>query len=267
MSKYIDEDLVQLCEWTNVMQTLEEDDDNQEQNDGSQPNFPDDGQMNGSPMPPSQGQGQDNGDGGMPNDMNPMDGGADGGNPPMDAAPPMGDEPMDSMNPMGDMGDMPMGDEGDEDNDYLDVEDLTDAQETMNTKVNKVGKYIEKVDNKLTQLFDAFQDVAKKLEQNESNLEDFKAEFMKRNPTQNEKLELRTIGFSGPYTETPADYWAKATKKNGYDVTIDDGSNKKNFDITEKDVESYNPYEIHQSLEQGLSYEDKMRETLRNTFK
>ena len=89
MSKYIDEDLVQLCEWTNVMQTLEEDDDKQEQNDGSQPNFPDDGQMNGSPMPPSQGQGQDNGGGGMPNDMNPMDGGADGGNPPMDAAPPM----------------------------------------------------------------------------------------------------------------------------------------------------------------------------------
>lgn len=242
MPKYIDEELVQLCEWTNVMQTLEEDDDNQEQNDGSQPNFPDDGQMNGNPMPPSQDQGQDNGDGGMPNDMNPMDG-------------------------MGDMGGMPMGDEGDEDNDYLDVEDLTDAQETMNTKVNKVGKYIEKVDDKLTQLFDAFQDVAKKLEQNESNLEDFKAEFMKRNPTQNEKLELRTIGFSGPYTETPAQYWANATKKNGYDVTIDDGSNKKNFDITEKDVESYNPDEIHKSLEQGLSYEDKMRETLRNTFK
>ena len=204
-------------------------------------------------------------DGGMPQDPNAM-GGADpmgggdpnamGGQDPMaGGADPnaMGEDPMASgadqnaQDPMADSmgGDMgadsmedPMGEELADDGDTIDIDGLTKAEDKLNVKQNHIGRDLSKVDNRISTLIDTINNLLTKVDSNNSEIESLKAEFEKRNPTQTEKLNLRSLD-SYPFNVKPNEYWADKAKQGGYEAYADnDEPTTKEYVITNDDVDN-----------------------------
>lgn len=199
------------------------------------------------------------GDGGMPQDPNAMGGGdpnAMGGQDPMaGGADPnaMGRDPMaggedpnvqDPMaDPMGsDMGadpmEDPMGEEQADDGETIDIDGLTQAEDKLNVKQNRIGRDLSKVDNRITALIDTINNLLTKVDSNNSEIESLKAEFEKRNPTQTEKLNLRSLD-SYPFNVKPNEYWAEKAKEGGYEAYSDNEEpTTKEYVITNDDVDN-----------------------------
>ena len=198
-------------------------------------------------------------DGGMPQDPNamgggdpnamggqdPMAGGADpnamGGDPMVGGADPNAQDPM--ADPMGgDMGADPMedtmGEEPADDGETIDIDGLTQAEDKLNVKQNRIGRDLSKVDNRITTLIDTINNLLTKVDSNNSEIESLKAEFEKRNPTQTEKLNLRSLD-SYPFNVKPNEYWAEKAKEGGYEAYSDnDEPTTKEYVITNDDVDN-----------------------------
>ena len=198
-------------------------------------------------------------DGGMPQDPNAMGGGdpnAMGGQDPMaGGADPnaMGEDPMaggadpNAQDPMADpmggdmdadpMGD-PMGEEPADDGETIDIDGLTRAEDKLNVKQNHIGRDLSKVDNRITTLINTINNLLAKVDSNNSEIESLKAEFEKRNPTQTEKLNLRSLD-SYPFNVKPNEYWAEKAKEGGYEAYSDnDEPTTKEYVITNDDVDN-----------------------------
>lgn len=198
-------------------------------------------------------------DGGMPQDPNAMGGGdpnAMGGQDPMaGGADPnaMGVDPMaggedpNAQDPMtdpmgGDIGadpmEDPMGEEQADDGETIDIDGLTQAEDKLNVKQNRIGRDLSKVDNRITTLIDTINNLLTKVDSNNSEIESLKAEFEKRNPTQTEKLNLRSLD-SYPFNVKPNEYWADKAKEGGYEAYADnDEPTTKEYVITNDDVDN-----------------------------
>ena len=187
--------------------------------------------------------GMDDSQGQMGGDMMPQDGGdamqgvpQDGMGDPMQdqgvdsSLPPSQEEPMDTDS---------MGDDGEKDDgDTIDINGLTKAQDKLNIKQNHVGRDLSKVDTKIKDLIDTIQSLRDKLDANNSEIESLKSEFEKRNPTQTEKLNLRSLD-SYPFNVKPSDYWAEKAKQGGYEAYGDnDEPTSKEYVITNDDVDN-----------------------------
>ena len=270
---------MRLCEWSYT--PILEDDDEQDQDNGQQPSMGGDAQadgaansnamggdapMNGASdpnvngdMPPMDGGADPNAMNGEsdPNangDMPPMDGGADpnanGDMPPMDG----GADP----NAMGD--DMPPM----EDEEVIDVDDITNAQEKMNTKVNHVGKELGNVDDKIETLLTSLAKMEQMIDSNNQEIAKFKQEFEKRNPTQTERLNLRSLD-SYPFNVNPKDYWAEKgvdpnSNYSGYGDN--DKSTTDEYIITNNDVDDFDEREISQSF----NIADELNQDIKKIF-
>lgn len=187
--------------------------------------------------------GMDDSQGQMGGGMMPQDGGdamqgdpQDGMGDPMQdqgvdsSLPPSQEEPMDTDS---------MGDDGEKDDgDTIDINGLTKAQDKLNIKQNHVGRDLSKVDTKIKDLIDTIQSLRDKLDANNSEIESLKSEFEKRNPTQTEKLNLRSLD-SYPFNVKPSDYWAEKAKQGGYEAYGDnDEPTSKEYVITNDDVDN-----------------------------
>ena len=65
-----------------------------------------------------------------------------------------------------------------------------------------------------------------------------KAEFEKRNPTQTEKLNLRSLD-SYPFNVKPTDYWDEKAKQGGYEAYSDNEEpTTQEYVITNDDVDN-----------------------------
>ena len=217
---------MRLCEWSYVPQTLEEEGEDDMQQD---PNADSQGDMSGeqdsNAMP------QDNGMG----DPNAMD---------------------NSMPPMDNM--------GGEDETVIDVEDITNAQEKMNDKVNVVGKDLGEVDTKIEALLQSLNKMEAMINNNNQEIANFKAEFEKRNPTQTEKLNLRSLD-SYPFNVNPKDYWAQkgADPNSNYSGIADnDKSTTQEYVITNNDVDDFSEREIEDSFD----IEDELKQDINKIF-
>ena len=207
----------------------------------------------GMPQDPSMMGGQDPmaANGGMPQDPNAMGGGADpmggAGDPNAmggaEQGVDMGTDP--TADPMGgtDMGgEDPLADaEGDmsEDNgETIDIDGLTKAQDKLNVKQNHIGRDLSKVDTRITSLIDTINNLLSKVDSNNSEIESLKAEFEKRNPTQTEKLNLRSLD-SYPFNVKPNEYWAEKAKEGGYQAYSDNAEpTTQEYTITNDDVDN-----------------------------
>ena len=172
-----------------------------------------------------------------PNAMggDPMGGGDPNAQDPM--ADPMGADPMEDQmgaDPMEDQ----MGDEPADDGETIDIDGLTQAEEKLNVKQNHIGRDLSKVDNRITTLIKTINNLLTKVDSNNSEIESLKAEFEKRNPTQTEKLNLRSLD-SYPFNVKPNEYWAEKAKHGGYEAYSDnDEPTTKEYVITNDDVDN-----------------------------
>lgn len=151
---------------------------------------------------------------------------------------PMSDETVgDNMG----MGDNSIG----EDDEVLDVDDLTNSQEAAEYKIDGVN-------DKLTKLMAIAGKFAKAIEDNEAKLEDLKTELERRNPTDMEKINLRSQN-SQPFNVAPSDYWKNATEKNpNYQVVSDNevspNEEDKVYTITDDDLRDFKSREVEKSF-------------------
>jgi hypothetical protein len=148
-----------------------------------------------------------------------------------------------NADPMGgDMGgEDPLADSdmGEEDNDdTIDIDGLTKAEDKLNVKQNRIGRDISKVDNRISSLIDSISNLLTKVDSNNAEIEALKAEFEKRNPTQTEKLNLRSLD-SYPFNVKPNEYWAQKAKEGGYEAYSDNAEpTTKEYTITNDDVDN-----------------------------
>ena len=248
---------MRLCEWSYVPTTLEEEGDEEMPQDG--------GAEDGVPM------GEDP-MGGDTEDGMPQDGGVEGGAPmggdPMggdteDGMPQDGGASMDTnMPPMEDPmgGGAPMG----EDETVIDVDDITNAQEKMNDKVNVVGQDLGKVDSKIEALLQTLSKMETMINNNNEEIAKFKAEFEKRNPTQTEKLNLRSLD-SYPFNVNPKDYWAQkgADPNSNYSGFSNNGEpTTQEYVITNNDVDDFSERE----MEDSFDIADELRQDINKIF-
>jgi hypothetical protein len=186
-----------------------------------------------------------------------------GGDAPMGGDPMGGDAPMDAnMPPMEDPmgGDAPMG----EDETVIDVDDITNAQEKMNDKVNVVGQDLGKVDSKIEALLQTLTKMETMINNNNEEIAKFKAEFEKRNPTQTEKLNLRSLD-SYPFNVNPKDYWAQkgADPNSNYSGFSNNGEpTTQEYVITNNDVDDFSERE----MEDSFDIADELRQDINKIF-
>jgi hypothetical protein len=232
--------------------TVEEADDDQDMNNndpmgGEQPQ-----DAGGAPMgdPNAGGMPMDDPNaGGAPMD-DPNAGGAPMGDPNADGMP-MDEPPMDDS--MG--GDMPMDDGmpmddamGGDEEEVIDVEDITNAEEKVNDKVNAVGRDVVKVNHRIDQLLTAIEKMETMIDSNNNNIEALNQEFQKRNPTQTEKLNLRSLD-SYPFNINPVDYWKEKSMNSNYDAYSDNQEpTTKEYVITNNDVDDMTERDMAQSF-------------------
>ena len=196
----------------------------------------------GMPADPNAAPGGDMG-GGAPMDPNAMAGGDMGGGMPADpnaapggeeapAAPPQGFNPQDPAaggdisNADFDAAGADMQQPGDE---VLDVTELTDKQDDIEKEVGEIGGKFDKVMKALG----AFEEL---LRANDQKIEDLKAEYERRNPTQVEKLSMQTAK-SYPFNVTPEEFWKEKEATSNYSTEDDDnGKEQGQYQITANDV-------------------------------
>ena len=229
-------------------------------------------QDGGAPVDPNAGaQGGDMGgdmppmDGGAPVDPNagaPAPGGDMGGDVPQDGgATPEGFNPqvpqdgMDAGMPPMDGG-IPENGGLQPDDDVIDVSDLTDSQEETQEDVDKLDAKFDKVMKYLGQ----FEELIKS---NDDKINDLKAEFERRNPTQVEKLSMQTAR-SYPFSETPEQYWDNKEKTSNYSTEDDqNGVKQGQYVITKNDVDGTVDWK---GIADTLDDFDIMHQTMKNTM-
>lgn len=195
------------------------------------------------------------GGGGMPQDPNAMGGdpnamggqdpmgnmdgqdpNAMGGEDPMAGADPMVGNEMGAEDPLADS-DME-DDDKEEDGETIDIDGLTKAEDKLNVKQNRIGRDISKVDSRISSLIDSISNLLSKVDSNNAEIEALKSEFEKRNPTQTEKLNLRSLD-SYPFNVKPNEYWAQKAKEGGYEAYADNAEpTTKEYVITNDDVDN-----------------------------
>lgn len=166
----------------------------------------------------------------------------------------MGNEgmpPMDDMPPM-------------EDEEVIDVDDITNAQEKMNNKVNHVGRELGNVDDKIETLLTSLEKMQQMIDNNNQEIAQFKKEFEKRNPTQTEKLNLRSLD-SYPFNVNPKDYWDEKgidpnSNYSGY--SDNDEPTDKDYIITNSDVDDFD----ERAISQSFNIDDELNQDIKKIF-
>lgn len=175
-----------------------------------------------------------------------------------------------------DMGMPPMDDEMSteedetEEDEVIDVDDITNAQEKTNARVNKVGRNLGKVDDKLVDVMNLIKSLKSMIDSNNAEIEAFKTEFEKRNPTPTEKLNLRSLD-SYPFNTNPTKYWQDKAEQptvsgNRYEAYADNSvptaKQEKEYIITQDDVDDY----TDTSIQDSFHIDDDLRSTIEKIF-
>lgn len=113
--------------------------------------------------------------------------------------------------------------------DVVDITDLTDAQE-------ETEKNIESLDNKFGAIMKQLGAFEELIKANDGKIEDLKAEFERRNPTQIEKLSMNTAKGE-PFNVSPEKYWDEKEATSNYRTEDDDnGKEQGQYVITADDL-------------------------------
>ena len=257
---YSKERFLQLCEYVSAAPLLEDDEEDMEQQNNQIGQTDEMGQMNDMNQTPNDNNDQTQiGDESGQNDMMGQIGNDMGQN--MQNEPMMQDQSFDNQETQ--MGDMGVGtDMNESDDEVIDVDDLTNAQEKVNDKVNHVGRNLEDVDDKISQLMMYIDKMESMINKNNEDIQAFKDEFERRNPTDVEKMNLRAAN-SYPFNVSPSEYWSEKEKEGRYSIDDDDnGVGQKKYEITNSDINNYN----ESSIAKSFHIDDDLRQSIEKIF-
>lgn len=143
-----------------------------------------------------------------------------------------------------DMGDGVETDSMQPGDEVIDVDDLTQSQQAAEIK-------IDDVDEKLTTLLNVVNKFSAAIEQNDQKIMDLKAEIERRNPTEEEKLNLRSQA-TYPYNIQPQSYWNDKMQNSNYNVTYNNDiptAKEDKYTFTKNDLKNTNDYAVSKSFE------------------
>lgn len=246
----------QIFEYTVLGKTIDEaDKDNGQQPQDVPPMPPQDGggmPPQGDAMPPQGGDPMAQDGGGMP----PQDGGQPmgpdmgGGQPPMDGGGQGGPQVPQGLDPQPDITQDDFGGAAPEqpapEDDVVDITDLTDKQEETQEELEGFNDKFAAVMDKI----DKFVDLIKS---NDDKIDQLKAEFEKRTPTQLEKLSMHTAKGE-PFNVDPSEYWEEKEATSNYRTEDDNnGKDQGQYTITANDITSGNDW---RSIASSLNADD-----------
>lgn len=114
--------------------------------------------------------------------------------------------------------------------DVVDISEFTDSQK-------ETEKDIESLDNKFSTIIKQLGSFEELIRQNDTKIENLKAEFERRNPTQIEKLSMHSAkGY--PFNTSVDDYWKEKEATSNYSPDNDNnGKEQGQYVITKNDIE------------------------------
>jgi len=223
---------------------------------------------------------QDMGGGNLPDTGNQSGGEMPQQNPQGDAAP-MSQLPQDSQVPpqnsqgMEDNSMPPMEGENniediemDDDSNVEEIEitDLVDTQEQTHNEVQELDTKFQQFTDFAEKLTQKLDDVISKSEETEKQIQNLGQEIVKRNPTEVETLNLRSLQ-SFPFSEKVDDYWEKKAKENpNYNIISNNDVNKDKgeYVLTQNDIDSEtgNNYDIYKSFDDDNTFNKSLSDLL-----
>lgn len=134
--------------------------------------------------------------------------------------------------------------------------ELDVTQLVQGTKEAKASS--DEANEKIITLMDKFDELNSSLDKMDainSKIDELENEIEKRNPTPEEKLEMRSLS-SYPYNLKLTDYWSE--KEGNYDVMKDEKTNdKKEYVLTQDEVDNdYNPIYVKDSFSDSNEFDD-----------
>lgn len=132
------------------------------------------------------------------------------------------------------------------DDEIIDVDDLTNAQEAAEAK-------IDGVDEKLTTLIAVMNKAKSAIDASNAKIAQLQKEIEERNPTEQEKLNLRSQA-NAPYSQSPRQYWEEKAKEDPrYDVMFNNDvptdKEQEEFVLRKSDLKGVNPKMMERSFD------------------
>lgn len=138
------------------------------------------------------------------------------------------------------------------DDEVIDVDELTKAQETSEVKIDGVS-------DKLQDMLTVMNKFIAAIDNNDKKIDDLRAEFERRNPSEEEKINIRSQA-SAPYSETPKDYWDKKSQNSNYNVIynndVDPDKEEQEYVIRKSDLNNINDRTLAKSLDYPTKLEN-----------
>lgn len=142
--------------------------------------------------------------------------------------------------------------EPEEDAVELDVTELVKGSEEAKASADAANAKIDQ----LMQMVSKLENATKGMDAISNKIENLETEFEKRNPTEEEKLEMRSLS-SAPYNLKLTDFWKD--KEGVYDVMGDENKEPKEYVLTKDDVDGdYNEIDAKNSIYDNPYEEDEI---------
>lgn len=136
-------------------------------------------------------------------------------------------------------------DEGEGEDEVIDVDDLVDAQETSEYKIDGVSEV-------LTKLLNVVGKFEKAIQSNDDKIMDLKHEMERRNPTPEEKINLRSVS-SKPFNMKPEAYWTDVKKNDpNYNIFSDNSvapNKEQEYTVTTDDMKNLDNRTLASSID------------------
>lgn len=194
-------------------------------------------------------------------DPNAMGGGADQG---MNLAPNAGMDGADSMaggdpnamggdpNAMDPMAGGDMGMDGTQpgpDDNVIDITQLTDTQDQMQQSQDEQSQKLDDIDSHLATLMKVVDKFTQALDANDAKLNDLKKEIEKRNPTEEETMNVRLHAGGNPFDQKPEEFWDKFQDiNNHYNITANNDAPQ--YQIRKADIDNFNDRNVSKEFDE-----------------
>lgn len=175
----------------------------------------------------------------------------------------------DSMQPMdsevGDeMGDDMSNEEVGPNDVVVNISDLTNSQEAIQQQQEELSTQMDNqmsdVDQKLVTLLKVVNKFNDALNANDKKIKDLKQELIKRNPTEEEVMNVRLNAGGNPFAQKPEEFWDKFKDiNNHYNITANNEAPQNQYKITKMDIDNVNDTLIDREF-------DEIPKTLKEYF-